>query len=202
MKFKSKWLAIVGMLVIGSATALIAARSTYLIRYLAPGSTSQVWLLQQSGAVTQTGALKFGNNEDAVTTLPTTTTADSFGVKVPFVNTGSGTTSRGQLILANSTSTTVGAGQTGIVLSTTSWIGVCDGAYTAGSKGWMTIDGYAAILTSGTVSPGDLITSTDTVTGYSGRIAGGTSVLEGSVVGKAVSVGTAAGGLTVIRLGN
>lgn len=199
MKFKSKWLALVGMLVIGAASLGIAGRSTYFQRFTVGGN--QKYVLETDGTITQTGALQFGNNEDNVTTLPTTTTADSFGVKVPAKNTMTATTVRGQVAIVNTTSTVVGAAVVASVASTTTWIGIWDGAYTANTIGWVTVSGYAAALTTGTVVSGDVLVTTNTSVGYLG-VAPSTSAASASIVGHALTAGTAAGGLTVIRLGN
>jgi len=77
------------------------------------------------------------------------------------------------------------------------WIGISEGAVAAGSIGYITVGGYALALTTGTVNRGDTLVSTGTVSGYLGA---DTTPTTGADVGVALSSGTAAGGLTIIRL--
>jgi len=182
---------------------VFAAQLTYYSRYVVNGI--QIYLLENDGTQTQAGALKFGNNEDNAMTLPTTSTADKFGVKVPFYNASGSALTRGMVVISSGNSTTALYGSAAAVTSTSSILGICDGTVASGAKGWMSVEGYAAVLTTGTVNLGDLLVSTSGsagagAAGYAGKIASAATVEAGTVLGKAVSVGTAAGGLTIIRL--
>jgi hypothetical protein len=149
-------------------------------------------------------SLAFGdNNNVASVTLPSTTTASSFSVKVPFFNGSGAATAVGQVILSSSTAALTGGnayGTSAAVLATTTVLGISDGVYAAGAKGWMTIAGYCAVLTTGTVNAGDILVSTagsagSGAAGYAG-VTTGTEVV-GTKIGKALLPGTAAGGLTM-----
>jgi hypothetical protein len=186
------------------ATAFVAiAFSTlyaanYLVRYTVAGS--QQYVLENDGTSTQRGAAKFGDDQTDPT-LPTLITADDFGIKMPFYNASGASMSRGQVVLASATATTANYSSVASVLSTTTWVGICDGTVANGETGWMTVSGYAAVLTTATVKIGDILVSTNSIdAGYAGAIAGAATVLEGTVIGRAVSVGTASGGLTIVKL--
>lgn len=127
-------------------------------------------------------------------TVPSTTAGAYPGIKVPLVNSGTPVT-QGMVAVANSTGT--GQGFSLSVLSTTAVVGIWDGTYATGATGYITVGGYALVLTSGAVSAGDVIVSSNTGIGYAGR---NTTPTSGTDIGVALGQGTAAGGLTLIRL--
>jgi hypothetical protein len=156
------------------------------------------------------GDVKLGDDGTRSITLPTTALADFYSLKVPYYNNSGTTITRGMVVVSSvtaaGTTTAMYCGVTN-VLSTTTWVGIADGSVLTGGKGWMSVAGYAAVYTTGTVTVGDMLTSTSGslgvgAAGYAGRIDGAATVLEGSVIGKAMSNGTAAGGLTIVRIGN
>lgn len=201
MKFNFKTIRSYLLISIAFVSVCFAASSTYYRRERT-NTLGQIWLLENTGKVTQLNSLQFGDNEDSPT-LPTATTGSQFSVKVPFYNGAAVSISTGMIVLSSTTNSTgIAYGTIGATLSTTTWIGVADGTVDSGSTGWMIVAGYANVLTTGTVIPGNLIVSTDSVAGYGGFIAGANTVFEGAVVGKAVQTGTASGGLTLVRLGN
>jgi hypothetical protein len=135
---------------------------------------------------------------------PSTTAGTYPGVQVPFYNASATTLVQGNVIIASATNATAGAGYGSIaaVLSTTNVVGICAGTVASGAVGWMTVSGYALVLTTGTVNMGNVLVSTaGTVgtgaAGYAGAIVAPTS---GTDIGIAMSQGTAAGGLTLVRL--
>lgn len=216
-----KWLlaAILVVAVGGKAHAIVCgSNSTPVERFTVAGS--EIYCLDQAGNITSSGTFtltgriltssstvstgyKIGNRQANPTVTPTTSTGKYYGLQVPFINAGSGTMAAGALVIGVSTGTGLNVpGFTLGILSTTTWIGVNTESLAAGATGYMTVAGYGLALTTGTVAIGDELVSTTTTAGYMGAIAPGTSVLEGSVVGKAMSQGTATGGLTLIRLGN
>lgn len=156
------------------------------------------------GTIVVNNSIAFGdNNTVGSVTMPSTTTASYFGIKVPFYNGSGAATARGQVILSSSTAAIPGGnmyGTSAAVLATTTILGVADGVYADGTKGWMTIAGYCAVLTTGTVNAGDILVSTagssgTGAAGYAG-VTTGTEVV-GTSIGKAMLPGTAAGGLTL-----
>lgn len=134
-----------------------------------------------------------------------TTPSTSFypGIKLPIYYNSAVT--QGDVILSTcpgpGSASPVGIGTISAVLSTTTIIGVADGTYAAGDVGYMTIQGYALVKTTGTVNAGDHLTSTATTAGYAGRLTAAATVVVGSVLGTAVGNGTAAGGLTLAIIG-
>lgn len=150
------------------------------------------------------GALYFGDSQDVkYVTMPTASTADKFAIKVPFYNGSPSSTAVGTVILASTTATSSIYGTYAAILATTTVLGVSDGVYASGTKGWMTILGYCRVLTTGTVNVGDILVSTAGTNGagaagYAGTTTG--TQVVGTAIGKAVSPGTAAGGLTTILI--
>lgn len=142
--------------------------------------------------------VKIGDAQTAPT-LPTTTTGSQFGVKVPFYNASGSAMAQGYVVVASAAINNTMYGSVAAITSTTTVVGICEGTVASAADGYMTVAGIALVLTTGTVAIGDLLVST-TVAGYAGKIASGATVEEGSVIGKALSQGTAAGGLTLIRL--
>lgn len=173
------------------------------------GNLTLAGTLTTTGSITSSGSLlvndpiKLGYGESTITTA----NAAQMGVKVPFI--ANDAMVQGNVVIASSPVTGVQAtayGAITAVLSTTSVVGVCDGTVAAGALGWMTVSGYALVLTTGTVLPGDLLVSTDGVNaagaaGYAGKVTPAAGVVVGTIIGKAMTSGTASGGLTVVRLG-
>jgi hypothetical protein len=126
---------------------------------------------------------------------PSTTAGEYPGYKVQIKNCGTAAWVQGSLVTVNDDA--AGCGQTSPATGDlTDWVGISEGAVAVGSVGYITVGGYALALTSGTVNRGDVVIST-TVAGYLGA---DTTPTTGADVGVALSSGTAAGGLTLIRL--
>lgn len=136
------------------------------------------------------------------TTTPSTTVGGYYGVKVPFFNGASASTANGMIIIASATfnSSTTFEGSFASVAATTTILGVADGVYASGAIGYMTVSGYALVLTTGAVKIGDLLVSTNTTAGYAG--VGSGTIAVGTVIGKALTVGPAAGGLVLSLINN
>ncbi len=155
------------------------------------------------------GAIAFG---DAITspTLPTYSTGDQFGVKVPFYNATGASTAKGQVLTSSSSvSALVNIGSpfyanSVALVATTTVIGIADGVYASATTGWMTVSGYALVLTTGTVMPGDVLITTapsGSPKGY-GSVTFSTATWANPKSAFAVSVGSGnvAGGLTPVVL--
>lgn len=141
------------------------------------------------------GSLVFGDNGLTPSsanpqTSPTITTGGFYGIKLPITNGSSSTSSIGQVVC----SSTLASGIQGTFVSataTTSILGVVDGSYVSGATMYMTTHGYALVLTTGAVLPGQLLVSSATASGRAGAANG--TVVVGTVIGKALTVGAAAG---------
>jgi hypothetical protein len=120
---------------------------------------------------------------DNTQTTPSTTKGGYYSIKVPFYNMGP-TTAQGSVIVMSTTSTT-GYCTTASITSTTSVLGISDGVYAPNTVGYMIVEGYGIVLTTGNVSNGDLLTSSATGTGqgYAGAYYG---TSEGVVVAKSL----------------
>jgi len=200
MKFKSifNWrygqaACVVALAVVFAGSLAYASRSTWFRRDVVRGS--MVHVLENDGTTTKTGASKFGSDE-TTPVIPSTTNAANFGIKIPFYNASGAATAQGTIIIASATTNNAFYGSYAAVLATTSVLGVCDGVYANGVVGWMTVSGYALVLTTGTVAMGNVIVTTGTIAGYGGATAAPTS---GTDVGVAVA-STNVQGLTPIRL--
>lgn len=79
----------------------------------------------------------------------------------------------------------------------TSVIGVALAQASTGTVVNVATNGFALVLTTGTVNPGNVLTSTSTAYGY---LAASTSTIWGADFGVALSTGNAAGGLTLIKI--
>lgn len=180
-------------------TVALASRSTWYRREFVTETGKQIWVLEKDGTTSQIGALKFGNDETTPTVAPGTTNADFWSVKVPFTNRSGSTISRGMVVVASITLTGTALGALTTSLATTTWMGIADGTITNGSVGFMSISGYASVLTSGTVNLGDMLVTTTTNFGYAGATTSTNSII-GSIIGRAFSVGSSSGGFTVIKL--
>lgn len=192
MKRFKLWLGIGLVSVLGYITIVHAA--SYYERYLVNGS--EIWRLDNDGTTYQTGAatttdLKLGTGAPSTTAF--------YAVKVPFY--AAVAMDQGDVVISSQNGS--GYGSKAAVLATTTVLGVCDGTYAAGSIGYMAVSGYALVLTTGTVAAGNVLVSTGGTNGtgaagYAG-VTTGTQVV-GTTVGKAMVAGTAAGGLTLIKL--
>lgn len=174
--------------------------STPVERYTVTGS--EMYCLDQSGNITSSGTFANVGGYKMGSTPPTTATSPTQSIRIPFNNASGATMAAGAVVIAASSTSVRAPGTFLAVLSTTAWIGINESSLAAAATGYMAVGGYAAVLTTGTVNYGDILVSTDTVAGYAGAIAGGAGVLEGTVIGKAMTAGTATGGLTLIRIGN
>lgn len=125
-----------------------------------------------------------------VQTAPSITTGGFYGLKLPFVNGASTITANGMIIIASTTASGV-QGSYGTFAATTTVLGIADGAYAPAAVGYMTVAGYALVLTTGTIKIGDLLVSTNTTPGRCG--AGSGTIVVGTVIGKALTNGAAAG---------
>lgn len=140
------------------------------------------------------GSIILGDKGTAPTTV---TTADStrgnYNLQVPCNNVG-GAWALGDIVISSAAST--GACQQGVATSGDKTIlGVAVAANAgSGAIGYIAIIGYAVVHTTGTVAIGDLLVSTSATAGYA---ATNNSAGAGTVVGRALSAGTAAGGLTL-----
>ncbi len=198
------------------------SNSTPVERYTVAGS--EVYCLDQAGNVTSSGTftsagrivtssttvslgVKFGNRIGNPTVTPTSTTAVSYGEKVPYVNASGVTIPAGAVVVASVTAQggVPVPGAPCVTLSTNTWIGIAESALVANGTGYMTINGYATILTTGAVQVGEYLVSTGTPVGYAGSL--GPNVSSSTltqnwpfIIGKAMSVGTATGGTTIILM--
>lgn len=158
----------------------------------------------QADQLTSSEGLKLGDAPSSPT-LPVVGTADDFSVKVPFYNQSGSTLALGSVILTTSGTVTSNglAGTAAAVLATTTVMGVLDASCTSGAVCFMSVSGFAAVLTTGTVKIGDILVSTSGsngagAAGYAG-VTTGTQVV-GTVIGKALEVGTSSGDLIMIKL--
>lgn len=148
------------------------------------------------------GNLVFGDNALTPTTAdtqvtPSITVGGNYGLKFPITN-GSGITSvKGMVAVASTTLTTAVDGSFVSITATTTVIGVVDSAYASGSTMFLTTHGFANVLTTGAVKVGDILVSSATAQGRAGAATG--TVVVGTVIGKALTVGAAAGD-TVLAL--
>lgn len=124
---------------------------------------------------------------------PSATAGEYPGFKVPIKNNGATAWVQGTAIMVDSVC--VGCGKTATATTDlTSIVGFSEGAVAAGANGYMTIGGYALILTTGTVNRGDTLVSTASAAGY---LTGDTTPTTGTDMAVALASGTAAGGLTL-----
>ena len=201
-KLTAKRLGLAAMFVM-MATVLFASRSTWYRRDTV-GSTV-ISVLEQDGTLTTGSALQFSNDEDSPTAI-TFANVNEHQVRVPITNKSGATMAKGTVILSSTSAQAVaqvGWGSQAAILSTTSVLGVAAESIADGAVGWMAVDGFALVLTTGPIVPGNVVVSTAGtesagVACYAG-VTTGTQVV-GTNIGTAVSSGTAAGGLTIIKL--
>lgn len=123
-------------------------------------------------------------------TTPSITAGGHYGIKIPITN-GSGIASADGMVVCSSFTTSSVQGTFNTLTATTTVLGIADAAYANGSSMYMTVSGYAMVLTTGTVKIGDLLVSSATTIGRAGSATG--TVVVGSVIGKALTAGAAAG---------
>jgi hypothetical protein len=177
--------------------------------YAAFSDFTSFWAIKGIGSLTNTaiayidvardfvlydGDVRLGGKGSA----PSTTAGEYPGYKVQIKNCGTAAWVQGHLIVVNDDA--VGCGATVNGTDRTDVIGVSEGAVAVGSVGYITVAGYALVLTTGTVNRGDVIVSSAPGTGLIGYAGADTTPTTGADVGVALSSGTAAGGLTLIRL--
>lgn len=137
----------------------------------------------------------------------TTTSGGSVSVLPGYMNiripvTFQAAATEGDVECSSITATAVGSVTPCVNTATTTVIGVADGTYAAGSVGWVVIDGYALVHSSGTVQIGDILVSSAPITGakgYAGTTTG--TQVVGTGIGVALTKGAAAGD-TVLALIN
>ncbi len=179
-----------------------------------PGiSTSPVITDQDDGSRTQIGPLRFGNYPSSPD-LPRLSNCTNLSIQVPYYN-STGTINTGSLIAATSgpvtgvffgsipTSTQSFVGTLAVVTATTSIFGVAADTCAANAVCYMITHGFAMVLSSGTINPGDLLVSSavtagagggnNATGGYSGKASG--TIAVGTVIGTAVGPGFTTGGL-------
>lgn len=194
---KKKILACLGVMSI-VAVMVIVVRNSY-------SGNTDIWALGGQGAVNNKDMLRLDSNYDLrlyygdlyfgdVGTAPSTSAGGYYGVKVPCYNVGPAITA-GMVVVSSNTGT--GYCRSSEASGSTSVIGVAEGAIASGAVGYITVAGYATVLTTGTVAIGSVVVSSASAVGYGG---GTTTPTTGTDLGVAMSAGTAAGGLTLIRL--
>jgi hypothetical protein len=106
---------------------------------------------------------------------------------------------QGSALVATSTSTSPGAAVavSAATIDLTTVVGVAKAAATVGSLVYVVDSGFALARTTGTVTPGTVLVTTQAAAGY---LAANANSVWGADVGVAITTGTAAGGLTLIKL--
>ena len=162
---------------------------------------NQVFNITNTGVVTQTGALEFGDS-NASPSLPTASTAADFGVKVPVQNGGGTTIAKGSVIIASASASGIAIVSSISALASIDVLGVADADILSFANGFMTISGYALMLTTGAVANGDILISTDGTNGSGAAGYGGvdSTPTVGAAIAKAIGPGTTSGGLTPVLL--
>jgi len=124
------------------------------------------------------------------------TTSIFGGITIALKNCGTAAWVQGNLITVDDDEAGCGT-VSPTTVDLTDWVGISIGAVAVGDVGYVAVGGLTVALTTGTVNRGDTLVSTNTVAGYLGADATPTT---GADVGVALSSGTSAGGLTLIRL--
>jgi hypothetical protein len=201
MKF-SKKIALAAVAAVGIAVSLVYAAS-YAHRLTVAGT--EIWRIDNDGSFqnqssfTTIGPVKMGSNETgSSTTLPTTTTGSNFSHWVPVYNPTGSTIAAGTVLIASDT----GTGYINVAPATTdllNTVGVAAESIATVSNGWMVPRGagLAVVLTTGTVSIGNVVVTTVSAAGY---LTGDTTPTAEASVGVALSAGTASGGSTLVLL--
>jgi len=160
-------------------------------------STTTEWSLDDSGNVSQNGDLNFYRTTPTTSFSPSNTSGNSAGITFPAYLGGSTAAVEGSaLIVAAPLNSTQVQVQVANASASTKVIGVAAAAASVGSVVQVYTHGWVLALTTGTVSPGDILVSTTTA----GYLFANNSASANQQVGIALSTGTAAGGLAVIQL--
>ena len=143
------------------------------------------------------GKVGFGVDGTAETVTATSGNSECMGMQVYMG--GAATAAEGSVLIAT---TTISSKVTVMVAPATSgrtdFVGVAAEAGAPGATINMCTDGFALVLATGTIIPGDIVRSTSTGAGYVGT---GDTVTAGSVVGVSLGNVTAASpGLLKVRL--
>lgn len=180
------------------------------IIFAASNEFTDFWTIKGRGTLKDTSIVFIDTNRDfnlydgdiyqgLSGSRPSTSSKTYPGYLVPFYNASGASRTEGDILIASTTASTSGYAGVTTAVATTTVIGVCATTTADGAVGWMRTRGYALVKTTGTVSIGDLIVSTQ-VAGYGARLQPANTDLIGVVIGKAMSVGTAAGGNTLVLL--
>lgn len=126
----------------------------------------------------------------AVGDTPSTTSGDYWGIDINMTNNTGSTISAADLVLADPYNS--GSILTAAVASTTTVIGVAMESIADSATGRIRIAGLALVNSTGTVTIGDVVVSTDgpSGAGSAGYVASDTTPITGSDVGVAVTAGS------------
>lgn len=145
-----------------------------------------------SSRLTVNGPVSFGNAiSTASITLPSATTGSRFSTWVPVYNPTASTLAAGTVLIASNT----GAGYVNIspaTIDVTNVVGVAATDIPTLTKGFMVPrgGGYAVVLTTGTITVGDVLVTSGTL---AGRFGFDNTPTTGADVGIAMTAGAAAG---------
>lgn len=174
------------------------ASPSNIVTYNGTGSShnSPIYSLDYTGNQQQAGDLSLGMKGVAI---PVSATANDATIQVPiFLSTASVAAVPGDIIVATTSFNASVAGAVATASSgLTTIIGVADVAANPGAVFQMDISGPSLVLTTTTVSVGDLIVSTAAAAGYG---ATNNSAAAGAIVGTALAAGVSGGGLTPVLL--
>jgi hypothetical protein len=203
--FTKRWL------IAGAAVALFAGA---LMAFPSSNTYTDFWTIFGVGSLRNTAIAFIDSNRDfnlydgdfnlgVSQSRPTTATGTYPGITVPIYNASGSAWTEGDVIIASATASTAGYGSYAAINATTTVIGVAAESIANGAVGLMKVSGWALVKTTGTVQIGNILVSTSGsngagVAGYAG-VTTGTQVV-GTAIGKAMSVGTAGGGTTLVLL--
>lgn len=165
---------------------------------------AEVWNIDEEGDVNADGTfsnegdLRLGVSGTAETV--STTSRNSQGVKMPVVlDSASSAALEGSVLVAEPPQSdgNVRVKVGGATTDLTTVVGIAAAAGSAGSVIDMYTSGFVLALTTGTVTPGQVLTTTTSAAGY---LAADATPTSGADVAVALSTGTAAGGLTKVLL--
>jgi hypothetical protein len=166
--------------------------------------TYDISVLDDLTLSSDTARVILGGSSAAVSTV--TTSGESLGTTVSvymFDGPTGVAASEGSVLVATAASPTAATSmtaQTSTGAIITNWIGIAAADISTGSVGQCFINGVVLALTTGTVAAGDLLVTTGTAVGYLATDNSDWGQRQGAIVGVAIGNGTAAGGLTKIRL--
>jgi len=152
------------------------------------------------------GDIGFGSVSASLSTAPTV--GNSSGLYFSAFLFGSNSAAEGSVLVA--TDTVSGEGFTVAVATGQNhfnYVGIAQEATSTGSIVNVYTSGMVLVLTTGTVTSGDILISSGTGSGlanhhpgYSGRVLAGTAVDSREIIGIAIGDGDATGGLTKVRM--